>query len=62
MKIPGYSTLEKLSQGKSFAVYRAKKEKDNSPYILKTLDKKTALPGAAGKQTGKKSFRLSAFM
>ena len=42
MKIPGYSTLEKLSQGKSFAVYRAKKEKDNSPYILKTLDKKTA--------------------
>ena len=42
MKIPGYLTLEKLSQGKSFAVYRAKKEKDNSPSILKTLDKKTA--------------------
>jgi serine/threonine protein kinase len=42
MKIPGYLTLEKLSQGMNFAVYRAIKEKDSSPSILKTLDKKTA--------------------
>jgi len=40
MKIANYLIKEKLSQGNNFTVYRAVKETDSTPYVLKVLDKR----------------------
>jgi predicted ATPase/signal transduction histidine kinase/DNA-binding response OmpR family regulator/tRNA A-37 threonylcarbamoyl transferase component Bud32 len=42
MKIADYETREKLSGGKRFSVYRARKETDTAPCVLKIWDKKAA--------------------
>lgn len=42
MKIANYQTGDKLFQGKKFTIYRAVKEGQTDPFVLKVLEKKTA--------------------